>query len=131
MDARGRPLQTTSNENLKRLYNLEQSDEEGSDSEKEDAEGEIEKVNLKDDVAEEESSESEEDSEQEDDEIEGHFGEPDLETKSGLTKLEKKKLRSEDIDYTRGEGRLYSEESSSDSDSSVDEEAEADVMHGK
>ncbi|CAG7830713.1 unnamed protein product [Allacma fusca] len=131
MDTRGRPIDTTSNENLKRLYNLPSEDESediGAD-EKKPEKGKIKSGRDKD-VPENDSNES---SESSDEEITDHFEDPDItkEAKAVLSKAEKKKLHCSEVDYTRGEGKFVSEDSSSDSsDTEGEDEAEDEnAMH--
>ncbi len=81
-------------------------------------------------------SSSEEDSQSDNEnevEVEGNVKEADigkLDTKVKLSKILRKKIRSSDVDYARGEGHLVDEESSDDSSSTEEEDGAEDTAHG-
>ncbi|KAG7308779.1 hypothetical protein JYU34_006012 [Plutella xylostella] len=139
VDKRGRPVNETSTENLRKYYDLEESDDASSTSE--DEESESSKTNKDDDN--EKSAQSDDEADEEAD-TSGRFvkrpssrdeGEPaeedlvnnDKLIRGKLDKKTKKRLLDLDIDYARGEGLLQTD-SSSDDDSSEEEE-ESDLEH--
>lgn len=158
VDKRGKPISLTSNEQLKKFYELE-SDE--SDEEAEDADQKTEEDDQDDDESEEEpeeSSDEEDDSPKQLKELEHkdsskgkkipEITKPTITTKNGtvngfvvseiqpknkqpkveLSEEVKAKLQDMDVDYARGEDVLFSDSSSSEEESS-DEEEEPEVFH--
>jgi len=129
VDKRGRPLYNSStDENLKRYYNIEEDEEKGEQDEP---------VEQKSDSS---SSESEcSDSREEDAQANNFetsisskpgFSGTDTETKVRLSEKTRKKLRNADIDYARGDADFLSDEESSSDDSESDKEPEQSEMHG-
>lgn len=108
VDKRGRPVQHSSSEDLKRYYELSSDEESSSEEEKEEEEtGRYVKAPGSDNELEKR-----------------HASDGDVSEKV------KEKLRDLEVDYARGEGQLYSESSSDDEES--DEEVEdADVIEHK
>ncbi|CAG9101955.1 unnamed protein product [Plutella xylostella] len=140
VDKRGRPVNETSTENLRKYYDLEESDDASSTSEDEESESSKTK---KDNDDNEKSAQSDDEADEEAD-TSGRFvkrpssrdeGEPaeedlvnnDKLIRGKLDKKTKKRLLDLDIDYARGEGLLQTD-SSSDDDSSEEEE-ESDLEH--
>ena len=122
MDKRGRPIDLSTNEDLKKYYHLVDDEEESAD--------EPEKSIEKKDEDEDRSSSADSQSEQEEDEIEGNIKESDIRSTTKLSKTLQKKLRDENVDYARGEQPFVAEESSDDSSSTEDDEEEEDTTHG-
>lgn len=119
MDKRGRPVETTTDENLKRYYNLAEEDEEKLDEE--DGEG---------------TSASESSEQSSESEVEGNVKEDAItkppKVKQKLDEVTRKKLHNNKIDYARGEASFVDQSSSDDDDSSTtDEEDGAPVEHGR
>ncbi|XP_045497968.1 ESF1 homolog [Colias croceus] len=129
VDKRGRPINETSTENLRKYYDLEESDESSaSDSENNDKEDDELNNDLKVDKDDEvkpgqfvrrKPSNDEE-------EVPSSFKNDKL-TRGSLDKKIKNRLLDLDVDYARGEGILLTD-SSSDEESSEPEE-ETDLEH--
>ncbi|CAL8091815.1 unnamed protein product [Orchesella dallaii] len=140
-DKRGRPVETTTDENLKRYYNLEEEEveeavEKSTTSKKKKAKDVKAKAKQVEDDKEGEEEDSEDesgsDSAESDEEIEGDVKEDEI--KTPLTKLKvdqatRKKLHSNEIDYARGEADFTSDESSDDDSSSAGDENEVSFEH--
>ncbi|KAI4463119.1 hypothetical protein MML48_4g00017354 [Holotrichia oblita] len=107
VDSRGRPVNYTSTENLKRYYHL--SSEESSSSEEEDIQDEQHTEPGKFVKAPKDSGEESNDL---------TVGKNDVKVSGDI----KKKLKNLQVDYARGESRLFSESSS-------DEESESEAVH--
>ncbi|XP_048478454.1 ESF1 homolog isoform X2 [Plutella xylostella] len=139
VDKRGRPVNETSTENLRKYYDLEESDDASSTSEDEESESsktkkddDNEKSAQSDDEADEEADTSGRFVKRPSSRDEGELAEEDLVNndkliRGKLDKKTKKRLLDLDIDYARGEGLLQTD-SSSDDDSSEEEE-ESDLEH--
>ncbi|XP_061383763.1 ESF1 homolog [Danaus plexippus] len=136
VDKRGRPVNETSTENLRKYYELEESDDETSDEDSEAGETKIE--------TQKEQGSQEDEGEQSnvgrfvrrlpsDDEDSAKEKEPkvsfqnDKLERGALDKKTKKRLLDLDIDYARGEGVLMTD-SSSDEESS-DSEDDSELEH--
>ncbi|XP_063364199.1 ESF1 homolog [Cydia amplana] len=120
VDKRGRPVNETSTENLRKYYELEES-EGSSDSEDEEVEGDTGAESQKDEVTPGRFVKRP----QSDDA--GPKFQNDKLTRGKLNPKTKERLLDLDVDYARGEGVLLTD-SSSDEDSS-EEEAESEVEH--
>lgn len=129
VDKRGRPVNHSSSEDLKRYYVLSSEDESSTESEKED---------KQDDSEGDSQPESDEKSEEPGKYIKVHnenkLKNSDLVTKSEVTKLVsdevKQRLKNLNIDYARGEAPLFSV-SSSDDEESEDELSESEQIEHK
>lgn len=118
VDSRGRPLNRTSTEDLKRYYHLSSEDSSSSDSD-DDQERQLQEAGKfvkapREDEKQEEESESN-----------------DLTVNDGDTKVTddvKIKLKNLQVDYARGESKLFSESSSDDESEAEEAEAE-DIEH--
>ena len=104
VDKRGRPKNLSAKESYEKFYQLE--DDSSSDDDQEEDEDNQEE----DEVSENEEKESEEEKDEERKPV----------SKADINKKIKSKLLSNDVDYARGEGNLYSD-SSSEEDSDSDE----------
>lgn len=105
VDKRGRPVKHSSSEDLKRYYELSSEEEDSSDSEGEESTGKYVRAPKNDELN------------------ERHPGD------AAVTETVKSKLRDLNVDYARGEGRLYSESSSDDEDDEEEEEeSESEVI---
>lgn len=104
VDKRGRPKNLSAKESYEKFYQLE--DDSSSDDDQEEDEDNREE----DEVSENEEKESEEEKDEERKPV----------SKADINKKIKSKLLSNDVDYARGEGNLYSD-SSSEEDSDSDE----------
>ena len=107
VDKRGRPKNLSAKESYEKFYQLE--DDSSSDDDQEEDEDNQEE----DEVSENEEKESEEEKDEERKPV----------SKADINKKIKSKLLSNDVDYARGEGNLYSD-SSSEEDSDSDEAGE-------
>ena len=107
VDKRGRPKNLSAKESYEKFYQLE--DDSSSDDDQEEDEDNQEE----DEVSENEEKESEEEKDEERKPV----------SKADINKKIKSKLLSNDVDYARGEGNLYSD-SSSEEDSDSDEVGE-------
>jgi len=135
VDKRGKPRHLTAKEDYAKFYDLDSSEEEDDEKEKVKA-----KPSKKKEVAKKKrDNTSEEDSDTEDERVpEGSEESEDDGAREGkAAELEPEivaKLRDDSVDYARGEGRLYSDSSSGEDDTSEDEaavaeaEAEAEVF---
>ena len=123
VDKRGRPKHLSAKEDYEKFYDLDSSEEDDDDEEMEG------KVAVK--QSEDDSSDSEDDSDEE--------ASDDAAAPADLEAVIKAKLRDTAVDYARGEGVLYSSDSSDGDDTSEDDEdddeaaaeeaeAEADVF---
>lgn len=124
VDKRGKPVNSSTDENLRKYYNLEEEDDDDTE--------------IKSDS--EDSSNEEEESEEEEHELKEETDAKASSSKSTSstvpsTKLSegvKKLLHSTKVDYARGEGAFVEEESSDEDTSSEEEGAESEeVDHGK
>ncbi|KAG5887354.1 hypothetical protein JTB14_018369 [Gonioctena quinquepunctata] len=110
IDKRGRPVNHTSSEDLRRYYELSSEDEVSeSETEKPSDAGKYVRASVEDDT---------------------NDSEMKSETDKSLSKKTKKKLRDLSIDYARGEGTLFSE-SSSDDEESEEEVSESETLDHK
>ena len=110
VDKRGRPKNLSAKESYEKFYQLE--DDSSSDDDQEEDENNQEE----DEISDNEEKESEEEREEERKPV----------SKAEINKKIKSKLLSDDVDYARGEGNLYSD-SSSEEDSDSDDEAAGNV----
>lgn len=120
VDKRGRPVNHSTDEDLKRYYELSSEDESSSESNDDAKEKEIG------------SNEEEPHGELEASNEPGKFVKLSKEVKKnpisdGITK----KLKNTKVDYARGEGQLFSESSSDEEDSSEEEVSEPDEIDHK
>ncbi len=107
VDKRGRPKNLSAKESYEKFYQLE--DDSSSDDDQEEDE-DNDNQEEEDEVSDNEEKESEEEREEERKPV----------SKADINKKIKSKLLSNDVDYARGEGNLYSD-SSSEEDSDSDE----------
>ena len=98
VDKRGRPKNLSAKESYEKFYQLE--DDSSSDDDQEEDENNQEE----DEISDNEEKESEEEKEEERKPV----------SKAEINKKIKSKLLSDDVDYARGEGNLYSDSSSDD-----------------
>jgi len=131
VDKRGRPIDFSTDEDLKKYYHLADSEEDEKPGD--DVESEVGKsensLNEKNGDG-EPSTDSEADPDI--DNIEGNVKESEIrsvDTKIKLSKTIRKKIRDINVDYARGEGNLVAQESSDDSSSTEDDEEE-ETTHG-
>ena len=110
VDKRGRPKNLSAKESYEKFYQLE--DDSSSDDDQEEDEDK-DNQEEEDEVSDNEEKESEEEKEEERKPV----------SKADINKKIKSKLLSNDVDYARGEGNLYSD-SSSEEDSDSDEAGE-------
>ncbi|XP_065158130.1 ESF1 homolog [Atheta coriaria] len=140
VDKRGRPVNHSTTENLKRYYDIDSDDDDEKDnedsnqeeSEEESEEGTNEDKEQDDEEDDEEEEEEEKEVQQDDKKLKNKLNkekqkkvkEPTLDSSDkNVSDQIKKKLKNLTVDYARGEGNLLSGESSSD-----DEETDDDVQ---
>ncbi|XP_077290002.1 ESF1 homolog [Arctopsyche grandis] len=131
VDKRGKPVNQTSSENLKKYYDLS-SDESASDSD--DSEDNSEKLDIQNDENETTGKFIRPPKEDLDDEgSASDVGEikNDKLDRGDLSKDVRKKLRDLDTDYARGEGLLLTDSSSDEDASEIDEEDELEHAWGE
>jgi len=132
VDKRGRPIDLSTDEDLRQYYNLVAEDEDDAEDDGVQASADDVNITQKQEIHNEvgdSGSESEVDAKF----IEGNISESEIRKRDLTTKLTstiKKKLRDNNTDYARGDGFLF-EDSSDDSSSSADENDDADdTIHG-
>ncbi|XP_047991302.1 ESF1 homolog [Leguminivora glycinivorella] len=125
VDKRGRPVNETSTENLRKYYELEESDG-SSDSEDEEVEDKSGAESQKDEASPGRFVKRPQSDEEQNDDAGPEFKNDKL-TRGKLNAKTKDRLLDLDIDYARGEGVLLTD-SSSDEESS-EEEGESEVEH--
>lgn len=125
VDKRGRPVNETSTENLRKYYELEES-EESSDSEDEEVQEETGAEVQKDEATPGRFVKRPQSDDEQNDDAGPKF-ENDKLMRGKLNPKTKQRLLDLDIDYARGEGVLLTD-SSSDEESS-EEEGESEVEH--
>lgn len=128
VDKRGRPKHLSAKEDYEKFYDLDSSDE---DEESDEKNKPLKKTNKKADSTDESDSDEENQSDVEEEENEEEE-DPDCdnveeneEPNSDLGEDIMSKLRDSKVDYARGEGRLYSSDSSSGEDDTEDEDDDA------
>lgn len=128
VDKRGRPVNNTTTEDLKRYYELNSDVSSSSDDNEEENEEEGKYVKLNkpednNDIVQEENDE------EKDLEINhGNLKEQHVNDKK-ISEEIKKKLQNLNVDYARGESTLFSDSSSDDEESSYDSDSDEEIDH--
>ncbi|CAG4956228.1 unnamed protein product [Colias eurytheme] len=133
VDKRGRPINETSTENLRKYYDLEESDESSaSDSENNDKEDDDKNNDIKlgndDEVKPGQFVRRKPSNDEE--EVPSSFKNDKL-TRGSLEKKIKNRLLDLDIDYARGEGILLTDSSSDEESSELEEESDLEHEWGE
>ncbi|CAH0715664.1 unnamed protein product, partial [Brenthis ino] len=138
VDKRGRPINETSTENLRKYYDLDESDEDSDDDVESKNEAEYESEKVKTNTNEEETAgrfvkrlPSLDDDDKKKSPQDSVKFENDKLVRGSLDKKVKTRLFDLDIDYARGEGMIMTDSSSDEESSEEDDDSELEHEWGE